>query len=54
MRERKRGTSSATYLDIFISRSVGMSSIDSDLSGLSRFVLPAVRSTERMLRSPKS
>eukprot|EP00965_Chrysotila_dentata_P080231 2647277-Pleurochrysis_carterae.AAC.1 len=54
MSERKSGTSSATYLDRFMSRSVRISRRLSLSSGASRFDLPAVRSTARMLRSPKS
>ena len=53
-RLRKRGTSWATNFDKFMSRSVRMISRSSSSSGLSRFVCPAVRSTDRMLRSPKS
>ena len=80
MSDRKSGTSSATNLDIFMSRSVRIISSVSDLrhrqvgqqgeccegqqalckesrahlSGLARLLAPAVRSTDRMLRSPKS
>ena len=54
MSERNSGTSSATYLDRFMSRSVRISSSDSDASGVLRLVEPAVRSTERILRKPKS
>ena len=54
MSERKSGTSSATNLDRFMSRSVRMRSMCSDAVRSSRFEPPAVRSTARMLRSPKS
>ena len=54
MSERKSGTSSATNLDMFMSRRVRMARYTSDLSGLSRLDEPMVRSTERMLRRPKS
>mmetsp|Transcript_14309 Transcript_14309/g.34772 ORF Transcript_14309/g.34772 Transcript_14309/m.34772 type:complete len:245 (-) Transcript_14309:214-948(-) len=54
MRERKSGTSSATNLDMFMSRRVRMARKISDLSGFSRLDEPMVRSTERMLRRPKS
>ena len=54
MRDRNRGTSSATNLDMFMSRSVRMTRYTSLFSGLARLLLPMVRSTDRMLRSPKS
>mmetsp|Transcript_29254 Transcript_29254/g.72343 ORF Transcript_29254/g.72343 Transcript_29254/m.72343 type:complete len:245 (+) Transcript_29254:3147-3881(+) len=54
MREINSGTSSATNLDMFMSRSVRMTRKISDFSGFSRFEDPMVRSTDRMLRKPKS
>lgn len=54
MRDRKRGTSSATNLDMFMSRSVRITRYVSLFSGLARLEEPMVRSTDRMLRSPKS
>jgi hypothetical protein len=51
---RNSGTSCATSLDRFMSRSVRYSSISSSAPTFSRLVAPAVRSTDRMLRSPKS
>mmetsp|Transcript_18328 Transcript_18328/g.62278 ORF Transcript_18328/g.62278 Transcript_18328/m.62278 type:complete len:245 (+) Transcript_18328:5188-5922(+) len=54
IRDRKSGTSSATNLDMFMSRRVRITRNVSDLSGLARLEEPIVRSTERMLRRPKS
>ena len=53
-RERKRGTSSATNLDMFMSLSVLIIKKVSDLSGLALLDAPAVLSTERMFLRPKS
>ena len=54
--DRNSGTSCATSFDRFMSRSVRYSSCDSSMAVPRelRFVCPAVRSTDRMLRSPKS
>ena len=52
--DRKSGTSCATSLDRFMSRSVRYSSISSSAVRLVRLVAPAVRSTDKMLRRPKS
>ena len=54
MSDRKRGTSSATNLDMFMSRRVRIAKKGSDFSGFARLEAPMVRSTERMLRRPKS
>mmetsp|Transcript_25628 Transcript_25628/g.73725 ORF Transcript_25628/g.73725 Transcript_25628/m.73725 type:complete len:248 (+) Transcript_25628:1979-2722(+) len=52
---KNSGTSSATNLDRFMSRTVRMNNISSSVSGGSdRFTVPLVRSTLRMLRKPKS
>ena len=47
-------TSSATNLDMFMSRSVRIARYTSDLSGLLRFEEPIVRNTDRIFRRPKS
>ena len=52
--ERKSGTSCATNLERFMSRSVRYTRISSFSVRFSRLVPPQVRSTERMLRRPKS
>ena len=54
MSERKSGTSSATNLERFMSRSVRISRLASGVDALTRLELPAVRRTARMLRRPKS
>mmetsp|Transcript_9300 Transcript_9300/g.39101 ORF Transcript_9300/g.39101 Transcript_9300/m.39101 type:complete len:245 (+) Transcript_9300:7149-7883(+) len=54
MSDRNSGTSSATNLDMFMSRSVRIARYTSDLSGLSRLDEPMVRRTDRMFRRPKS
>ena len=54
MSERKSGTSSATNLDGFMSRSVRLRNMYSDAVRSSHFEPPAVRSIAKMLRSPKS
>ena len=51
---RKRGTSCATSLERFMSRSVRYRSVSSSAPRFSRLVAPAVHRTERMLRRPKS
>lgn len=52
--DKNSGWSSSTSLDRFMSRSTRMSTITSLCVGLARLVEPHVRSTERMLRRPKS
>ncbi len=54
MRDRNSVTSSATNLDMFMSRSVRIARYTSDLSGLLRFEEPIVRNTDRIFRRPKS
>ena len=56
MRDLNRGTSSATNLDMFMSRSVRIARYSSDFFGslFARFVAPIVRKTLRMFRKPKS
>ena len=52
--DKNSGVSSATIFERFISRSVVINSISSSASKLSRFVFPAVRRTDKILRNPKS
>mmetsp|Transcript_22743 Transcript_22743/g.59236 ORF Transcript_22743/g.59236 Transcript_22743/m.59236 type:complete len:260 (-) Transcript_22743:777-1556(-) len=52
--ERNKGTSCATNFERFMSLRVRMTSNSSSASSSLRFVAPAVRNTDRILRRPKS